>query len=316
MPRRPRPTALVTGAGGFVGMHLASRLAADGCRVAGFGNFPEPLHPEGLTDYTQGDVADYPAVARAIRRARPDWIFHLAGITGGSRRIVYATNHRGTVNVLEAMLAERPSASAVVMGTAAEYGAVPRSLLPITEAQPCRPLTPYGASKHAATRAAQRLARRGVRVVVARPFNLIGAFMPPSLLLGRVMEQLRRARENAERPARILVGPTGARRDFVTVDDVTDALVRMVRGPFWGEVFNLCSGRATAIGALLTSVARSAPWPVKFTRDRTARVGRGVSVSYGSCAKAAAAFGFAPDTDLERAVRRICRLELGAVARR
>jgi GDP-4-dehydro-6-deoxy-D-mannose reductase len=311
MPRRTTSTALVTGAGGFVAMHLASRLASDGCRVVGFGNFPAPLHPDGLSDYVQGDVTDYTALARMVRRARPDWIFHLAGVTGGSRRSVFATNHRGTVNLLEAMLAERPGASAVVMGTSAEYGSVPRNQLPITESHACRPLTPYGASKHAATKAARRYSRRGARVVVARPFNLIGAFMPPTLVLGTVMDQVRRAKAAGVRPARVVIGPTDARRDFVTVDDVTAALVRMVQGPFWGEIFNLCTGKATSIRTLLGLVARSAGWPVKFTRDRTAPKSRGVSVSYGSYAKAAAAFGFAPDTDLEGAVRRICRLQLG-----
>lgn len=306
--------ALITGAGGFLSMHLAGSLAGDDARtVVGFGNFPEPLHPEGLSDYVHGDVTDYAGVAHVIREIRPDWVFHLAGIAGGSRRSLQATNYHGTLNLLEAVMAERPAAGVVVMGTAAEYGAVPRRRMPITEQQPCRPLTPYGASKHAATRAALRYSKRyGVRVVVARPFNLIGAFMPPTLVLGAVMAQIKRAIAAGDRPARVAVGPTDARRDFVQVEDVCTALIHMVRGPHYGEIFNLCTGTATAIETLLQMVSRSAGWPVRFRRDRSIAKTRGVSVIYGSYTKAAEAFGFEPDADLEKAVRRLCRLELGA----
>lgn len=312
--RRSR-TALITGAGGFCATHLATRLASGHrCTVVGLSIDPRPLHDAGLADYVRCDVSDTAAVRRIIRRVKPDWLFHLAGISSGSRKTVFAVNASGTVNVLTALVTEHPAAAAVIVGSAAEYGSVPRSRLPITEDQLCRPSTAYGASKYAATRAALRLHRtRGLKVVVARPFNMIGALMPPSLVLGAVLERIRCAIAVGERPARVMVGPTDARRDFVLVEDVCAALIRMARGDHWGEVFNLCSGEPTEIRTLLRMIAHEVNWPIRYVRDYGIAKSRGPAVSYGSFARAAQAFGFAPSPDLGGAIRRLCRLELKTV---
>lgn len=312
----PRRTALITGAGGFCASHLASYLAAEArCTIVGLSIDPEPVHPAGLTDYLRCDVTQAPSLVKAVRAIKPDWVFHLAGVTVGSRASVYAVNARGTANLLQAVLAERPGAATVVVGTSAEYGSVPRRRQPVREEQPCRPVTVYGASKLAASRAALRIHRtRGLRVVVARPFNMIGPLMPPSLLLGGVLRQIRDQIQVGHRPAVVRVGRTDPERDFVRVEDVVEAFVRMVRGQHWGEVFNLCSGTRTTVRTLLRLVAGSVAWPVRFEPHRKPAPRSGPGVLYGSYAKAAAAFGFAPGGDLPDAVRRICRAELGSLA--
>ena len=310
----PLRTALVTGAGGFCATHLATYLAGEAqCAVVGLGRRPEPLHGAGLTDYLACDVVDSAGLARAVRTVRPDWVFHLAGTSQGGRRTLFATNARGTTNLLKAILREHPTAATVVLGTAAEYGSVPRRRLPITEEQPCRPRTAYGASKYAATQAAQRFHRvHRLRVVIARPFNIIGPLMPQSLVLGAVLSQIRGEIEANRRPAVVSVGRTDPQRDFVPVEEVVTALVRMVQGSHWGEIFNLCSGTPTPIRSLLDLVARAVDWPVRFTRHPARARAPAPLVIYGSYAKAANAFGFAPTQNLEEAVRRLCRLELGA----
>src|SRR5580658_4750006 len=59
--------ALITGAGGFVGRHLAAHLAGAGDEVIGVD--------------TEVDVADPDAIAAAVATARPDALFHLAAQT-------------------------------------------------------------------------------------------------------------------------------------------------------------------------------------------------------------------------------------------
>ena len=306
-------TALVTGAGGFCATHLAACLASDaGTSVVGLGRRREPSHSAGLADYVSCDVTDRTRLAQALRAIRPDWVFHLAGTSSGDRRHQLATNARGTENLLAALLRECPEASAVVMGTAAEYGQVPPRHLPVVEERPCRPRTAYGVSKYAATRAALRLHRaHGLRVIVARPFNMIGPLIPQSVVLGAVLRQIRDAIALGRRPAEVRVGPTDAQRDFVRVEDVAEALVRMVRGAHWGGVFNLCTGIATSVRTLLDLVAAAVDWPVHFTRVPSRGRRGGPNVMYGSYARAAQAFGFAPSHDLEAAVRHTCRVELG-----
>ena len=67
--------AVVTGSSGFVGSHLAARLAAGGCAVTGISNTqPRQPSPDGVTEHL-GDVRDADAVTGVIAEARPEVVF-------------------------------------------------------------------------------------------------------------------------------------------------------------------------------------------------------------------------------------------------
>jgi 2-alkyl-3-oxoalkanoate reductase len=94
--------ALVTGAGGFLGLYIVERLVARGDRVRAVcrGSYPE-LDALGVTT-TRADLMDPPAIDAACRNI--DVVFHVAGVAGigGPWRHYYEANTLGTRHVVDA----------------------------------------------------------------------------------------------------------------------------------------------------------------------------------------------------------------------
>jgi CDP-glucose 4,6-dehydratase len=118
---------LVTGHTGFKGSWLAEWLLALGAEVIGYSLSP-PTSPalfvqlglEGRLQHILGDVRDLAALAKVVRDAEPEFVFHLAAQpivrTSYAQPVeTYATNVMGTVNLLEAVrLADRPCSVVVI----------------------------------------------------------------------------------------------------------------------------------------------------------------------------------------------------------
>src|SRR5579872_1768178 len=100
--------ALITGVSGFCGKHLAALLQAEGnVRIAG-SDITERLPEDVAVDeYYRADVSDLDEISGVIRAFRPDMLFHLAGVSGGSSsaahqaspRTAFQVNTMGAVNV-------------------------------------------------------------------------------------------------------------------------------------------------------------------------------------------------------------------------
>ncbi len=296
-------TALITGACGFVGRALARRLRAEpGVALWGAGRRPGPAGACSLDRYRALDVADPDAVARLVRESRPDQIFHLAGRSSGTPVEIARTNVRGTVALLDAVRVHAPGARVVVAGSAAEYGPVGAGELPIRETQPCRPAGPYAETKHAASVAAIACARHhGMKVAVARPFNLVGPGLPPAYVLGAILERARAALRPGGGTT-VKVGNLDAVRDFLSVEDAVEGLVALSRAGPWGEAFNLCSGRPMRIREAVELLLSRSETPLRLEVDESLRRPSEPAVSYGSWEKAREAFGFHPRTALEDAL--------------
>jgi GDP-4-dehydro-6-deoxy-D-mannose reductase len=296
--------ALITGAGGFCARHLAKRLKAEGgVRIAGLDHvlLTPPWIP--AEDYFAVDLRDQAQVETAIRTVQPSWVFHLAGVTKAGGGDIFGANLMGCIYLLEAVAAHAPDARVLLAGSAAEYGAVPRHCLPVSEQRPCRPVGTYAISKYAATLAGLDYAQHlGMRVVVARPFNIVGAGVPPGLVVGALLDRAWQALQSKDEVV-VEVGNLDSERDFIAVEDVTEAYIRMVQGCFWGEVFNICSGQAWSIRQIAMSLFSHSPRPIRLAVDPALVVRDEVDISYGSWEKANRAFGFRPTTRLEEALR-------------
>jgi GDP-4-dehydro-6-deoxy-D-mannose reductase len=296
--------SLVTGASGFCARHLVRRLSdASNSRVVGM-DIREPAKSEGMGDFIRCDVANAVAMEDAVRKLRPDRVFHLAGLQSGDARAVARVNLLGAANLLEALRIHVPEARVLLVGSAAEYGLVAEGDLPVTEDLHCRPRGDYALSKHAASLLGLDYARRGLRVAVVRPFNVIGAGIPESLLAGALAARAWQAlRDGGD--AVVRAGNLESERDFIAVEDAVEAYEGLLDAGRWGEVFNVCSGKPVKVRELAERLLACAPRPMRLDVDPALLRPSEVPRIYGSLAKLSRATGFAPKVPLERVLREI-----------
>ena len=237
---------LATGRSGFVGETLAHLLAttAHGQRWT-------------LTEIAAGlDLRDLAATRRLIEDARPEAVIHLAAQSAvpESFRDPEATlqiNLVGTLHLLQALDAVGFKGRLLYVGTGEVYGLVPESELPVTEARIPRPRNPYAVSKLAAESLCwQWHASSGMDVVLARPFNHIGAGQSERFAVSdfaRQVAEIKRGR----RPPIVRVGNLDVTRDFTSVRDVIEAYLALLERGEAGETYNICSGVEHSLRALL-----------------------------------------------------------------
>jgi GDP-4-dehydro-6-deoxy-D-mannose reductase len=295
---------LITGASGFCAQHLARRLAQQGdVRLVGLDVRSGPPCDVPLDTYLVTDISKAAELREVVTRTRPDMVFHLAALARGPATDLYRVNLLGGVHVLEAVREAVPQARVLLVGSAAEYGEVAEARMPITEEHPCRPIGPYGLSKYALTQAALDYVQAfGMNVAIVRPFNIVGAGIPPSLVVGAILERIQQATaDGGDRT--VTVGNLDTQRDFVAVEDAVDGYVRLMESDCWGEVFNICSGQPRSIRSIVEELISLAPCPIRLLVDPALVRPDDVPTVYGSWEKAKQAFGFRPSTNLSDALR-------------
>jgi GDP-4-dehydro-6-deoxy-D-mannose reductase len=295
---------LITGIHGFCAGHLVRRLIAEGLnQIYATDIRPEPPAMPNLHDYISLDLTDKSKVNEMVQSVKPGMIFHLAGITGGEASEIYHVNFLSTIYLLEAIRQWVPQAKILLVGSAAEYGDVPVSEMPIGETHLCNPATPYGISKYAATLAATSYAKEhGIKIVTARPFNIVGAGVPAGLVVGAVLLRIKKALAEGNEPYVIRVGNLDTERDFIAVQDVADAYCALLRSNSWGEVFNVCSGRPVSMRAMLRSLVKKSKQKIEFQVDPALVRTTDVNCVYGNREKARQILGFDPKIPLDEAL--------------
>jgi GDP-4-dehydro-6-deoxy-D-mannose reductase len=268
--------ALITGAGGFAGSHLADYLLSEeggsfevwGCDLSGQ---RRPYHSSDL-HLVPADLRDPAAARELVERVRPDRIFHLAGqaYVGQSWADPWETleiNLRAQLNLLEAVLQARLPARVLVVGSAEEYGRVAVEDLPIVETQPLRPDSPYSVSKVGQDMLGLQywLAHR-VHTVRVRPFNHIGPRQNERFVAPAFASQIA-AIEAGEREPVLRVGNLAARRDFTDVRDTVRAYSLLLEKGEPGEVYNVGQGRSWPVQALLDTLLSLTPAVVRVEVD-------------------------------------------------
>ncbi len=279
--------ALVTGAGGFVGPHLCAHLRAAGDEVVDPGN-----------EHAGFDVTNREIVEDVLKRHRPDVVYHLAARSDvaaswrdptGSLRV----NVEGTQHVLDGARAAGAQ-RVLVVGSAEEYGRVDPADLPLGEDAPLRPITPYGASKVAASYVAlQAWLGAGLETIRVRPFSHTGPGQLDTFLIPALARRIVAAERDAG--ATVTVGALDPIRDVSDVRDVVRAYRLLITQGVPGEVYNVCSGTGIAVREILDRLMGRARRPVRVEIDPALLRPVEVPVLVGDAAKLRAATGWAPE---------------------
>ncbi|MBI2010137.1 MAG: SDR family NAD(P)-dependent oxidoreductase [Candidatus Chisholmbacteria bacterium] len=247
---------LVTGASGFVGANLARVLFRKNFTV--FLLLRPSYNPWRIQDIKRdvairlADLADERQVTAVVRQIKPDWVFHLA--TYGAyphqddEAQMIETNIKGTLNLARACI---KAGVKVMMNTSSssEYGF--KADRP-TENQLPTPNSDYAATKAAATLWCRYLAEKHrLYIPTLRLYSVYGPFEEPTRLMPRLMLNILQGRWPP------LVDPLIA-RDFIYVDDVCEAMVRVTRrrAKEWGPIYNVGSGTQTRLKQLVALTRR------------------------------------------------------------
>ncbi len=301
--------ALVTGVGGFVGGHLAREFADDGYEVHGLDIHRHGPLPDGVEEIHVTDVLDGGAVARLVGDLRPDVVVHLAGAASVRESFdhplrTWRLNLDGTLSVLEAVRTARSETTVLAVTSSEMYGLVPLDSLPVTEATPARPHSPYGASKAAADLAiAQYHDGYGLRALRARPFNHLGPGQDNRFLVPSVAEQIARGEAGSVERIEVRVGNTETRRDFLDVRDVVHAYRLIIDQGDPRVPYVIGSGRSRSVQEILDGLAAQARNPVDFVVDPARRREGEQPDLYGSSERLTSDTGWSPRFSLNETLR-------------
>ncbi len=267
---------LITGITGFAGGWLAEALLArGGHEVVGIGRAghwpPELRHLDGRVALFGLDLCDGPRVEAALREARPERIYHLAGYAHVGRSFqepdaAWQGNLQATRCVLEAAARLDPQPRVLAVGSGLVYGDPVKPDQVFTEDAPLRPTSPYATSKAAADLVAYQLARsHGLEVVRARPFNHIGPRQSPDFAAAHFARQLADVRRG-RRPPVLETGDLSARRDLTDVRDVAAAYALLMERGRPGEAYNVGSGASYSMQEVLDRLVALAGVAVEVRR--------------------------------------------------
>jgi UDP-glucose 4-epimerase len=295
---------LVTGGAGFIGSNLVRELLDRGDDVRVLDNFStgNRRNIEGLdVEVVEGELRSYERVHNAVRGV--ETVFHL-GALGSVPRSVQdpltssAVNIEGTLNVL---LAARDEGIRRVVFTSSSsiYGI--SNPLPLTEAMPPDPISPYGVAKLAAERYCVSFSRvYDIETVVLRYFNVFGPRQDPASQYAAVVP-LFVTTIAAGDPVTIF-GDGEQSRDFTFVTNIVRATADAGPAPEAnGQIMNVAAASPASVNALADAIGSILGKDVE-KRYAPERPGD-IRDSFADISEARRLIGFEPTVALEEGLR-------------
>ena len=299
---------LVTGAGGFIGSHLAERLALLGADVRALVRYTSsgrwgwldqsPVKAE--LEVVLGDIRDFFSVREAMQGR--EVVFHLAALIGipysyHAPQSYLHTNIEGTLNVLQGAR-ELETERVIFTSTSEVYGTA--QYVPIDEDHPLQGQSPYSASKISADKMAESYFRSfGTPVAVVRPFNTYGPRQSARAVIPTIITQALAGTE-------VRLGSLTPTRDFNFVADIVEGFIAAASSKqAVGEVINLGSGAEVSIQKLASILGGILGKSLKLvTEDERVRPENSeVERLCADATKARELLGWASSTSLEDGLR-------------
>jgi GDP-4-dehydro-6-deoxy-D-mannose reductase len=305
--------AFITGIGGFAGSHLAEALLRAGIRVEGTvrpgGSQSNIEHLTPQLTLHPCDVRSPAPLAEAIRKARPDVVYHLAATSSVSEaeldlKATMEVNLTGTLNLLEAIRTETPSALLVHISSSEVYGRVLPKENPIREDRPPgAPVHAYGLSKLFSEELVRFYqSHHGIQAVMLRPFNHIGPRQSDRFVCSSFVKQLVWIEQRRANPV-IHVGNVDPVRDFTDVRDVVEAYRLAAEHCKPGSLYLVASGKGISIEALLDEILSLINTRIEIRKDPDRVRKTEIPVLIGDATSFASATGWQQEFALRDSLR-------------
>jgi GDPmannose 4,6-dehydratase len=266
-----RKNALITGVTGMVGSHLADYLLVHtDWEIFGLCRWRSPLdnishllpriNAKDRVHLVYGDLRDYLSIHEAVRKAKPDYVFHLAAqsypkTSFDSPLDTLETNVQGTANVLEALRKNEIQAVTHVCASSEVFGRVPREKLPIDEECTFHPASPYAISKVGTDLVGRYYAEAyNMTVMTTRMFTHTGPRRGDVFAESTFAKQI--AMIEAEMiPPVVKTGNLDSLRTFADVRDAVRAYYMLVTvNPIPGAYYNIGGSYSCSVGDMLKTL--------------------------------------------------------------
>lgn len=265
---------LITGASGFIGANLLHRLVEGNNDVHIWIRSKSNLWrmKNIMKNYKKHiiDVTNAKLLKINIDIIKPEIIFHCAtyGVSHLQKdpRHMFRTNILGSLNLFTATVGKSYIRHIINVGTSLEYGHK-RGI--ITERTSERPDTLYGMTKLSQTQLASYFTKNfDLPVTTLRVFTSYGAFEEPKHLIGDIMLGI-----ITKKP--IKISTYFARRDFVYIDDVVDALIKAGHSEPFRDIINIGSGKEYSVKNIIEIAKQFGKIIVESDQPKNERSGGG-----------------------------------------
>lgn len=231
-------SVLVTGASGFTGRYVCSKLKNQGFNVYA-------LTSDLTISGTAVDIRDKDAVRQVVNTKELNSVVHLAAIANvfdQAQSEMMRINVDGTVNLLNALRAQRKIVNIIVASSANIYGNT--NVDEIDESCPFNPSNLYAESK-AQMEYVIREEFSDLPITIVRPFNYTGVGQSETYLVPKIVNAFKTG------GVELSLGNINIYRDFSDIRFISDAYKTLVEKEIKGEVVNLCSGNVISIDDII-----------------------------------------------------------------
>lgn len=240
---------LILGSEGFTGKYLFEFIKKNNSEkdIYLVDKIPKKLIKK--KNYYQLDLLKKREILQFLKCYTPDIIFNFVGLIFSDNilelfkiNVLTADNLLSSINEIYGYIPK-----VLLIGSAAEYGKVNKSDLPIAETCKKRPVGNYGLSKVFLNALANKyILNSKIKIFRAKTFNIIGPGLSEKLLAGSIALQMEKIRKGLQ-PNELYVGNLNSERDFIDIRDVVVAYWKIINSDFSGEVFNIGRGRPVKI---------------------------------------------------------------------
>jgi len=304
-------TVLLTGGTGFVGGHLSAAFSA---------RFPDAelvllvrpgeTPPRRGSKFVAAELTDEASIRAVIEEVRPDLVLHLAAqasvdqAMGGAEQ-TWRVNFCGTMWLASAVARYCSQSTFLFVSSAEVYGANFRNE-PVAEETPLLPLNPYARSKAAAETMLADVLPRSARLIVTRSFNHTGAGQDERFALPAFAAQIARIETREQEPC-LSVGNLSAERDFMDVEDVVEAYLRLIETDDLPQraTFNVASGNAHAIRDMLDRLRALARTHFEIRTDPTRLRASDIACAVGDATRLRDMTGWTPRLSIDEMLSRL-----------
>lgn len=301
--------AFITGAGGFMGPHLARYLHEKGEEV--FSTYYEPtsdindLKKVGRAE--ELDVRDKNKFRKMLGEFRPDAVYHLAAqsyptVSWEKPNYTMQANVEGTINLFESLKELNLNPVVIVACSSAEYGFVRPEEVPISEQHSLLPLHPYGVSKVAQDFLTYQYYKNfGLRGIRVRIFNTTGPGKVNDVCAD-FTKQAVMIEKGLQKPV-FKVGNVNTRRALTDVRDIIRAFHMLAEKGTAGEVYNASGEKAYLIKDILDTVIATAGIDVKTETDPKLLRPTDEPIIFGDSAKLKNETGWQQEIPIEKTIK-------------